>query len=1342
MILHKQAFSYSKNVVRIWGRSLRSQAKTRDQFKEAPRINPVGVQYLSEELHKKLFPKTKSTDYLKPKNPALLELAREHLRYNELLGKKTEIVEPINIDNFPDLEGMNTLDEHFYRIGTEASQPYLSIAESFLSPDMQLPTKPKPSEWLFKSGWVRYAEGEAPKEVPHPLEDELVFDVEVIYKKSPYAALATCVSSKAWYGWVSPYLTNYSKNKKYNDWEHLMPMNCLNNPKLIIGYNVSYDRARVLDEYNIKQSKGFFLDGMALHVAISGICSQQRPTWQKHKKSKSQLDSTKDESPAIESDIDYFDRKLSAVEIANELLDDPWLSKGSPNSLANVADFHCNIKLDKTDRDYFGTEDPQDVINNFNNLMDYCAKDVEATYSVTAKLFSQFRQKVPHPVSFAALRHLGTLMLPTTKNWDNYIETAEEVYQKNREEVSTILKERANAFVNYIDQNNESLKPDWEADPWLSQLNWTIKVQRLKKNGEPAANQAFLTGYPEWYRDLFKTVTINGVKQREINISTRTRVTPLLLKLKWEGYPLLWTDSSGWCFKVPFNEETIKSMEEKSYPRAKLNDEDLEKFLPQLRDNGNNYELFKVPHPEGPGKRCTSILSKNYLRYFESGILTSEYSFAQEILSLNSTASYWMGNRQRIMDQFVIYSDANHKKNKFFDTKVDSKKHKDMGIILPKLCSMGTITRRATENTWLTASNSKKNRIGSELKAMIEAPEGYAFVGADVDSEELWIASLVGDSMFEMHGSTALGWMTLEGDKSEKTDLHSKTAEILGILRNDAKVFNYGRIYGAGVKFATRLLKQCNSSLSDVQAELMAKTLYAKTKGQTNTSKFLDRRMYHGGTESIMFNMLESIAYQEDPKTPVLGAAITDALTIANLNKNNYLTSRINWVIQSSGVDYLHLLIISMEFLLKKFRIDGRLIITVHDELRYMVKSEDKYKTALLLQISNLWTRAMFCEQLGIKEVPQSCAFFSEVDIDNILRKEVTLDCVTPSHPNSIPPGESLDIHKILEKCKDENFMIGSPRKRASKLSKIEYCNRDRVISNLDKELNTDMKVAKIKLQNSVDKTAWRLNINNYINIKKHIEFDKFNNEFDRRNTMFKKARALNANTESATKPMKSKPIKQKIIEEYDIGSNGDELLAKEIGKPDSKRNENANKAIYKPAIKKSTLNVKKDNKSSPKQTSKIASQENSPVRSFSSTNYKNHTNNHKALASSTNASGLKAPSFKPYKQNASVDVPNKSQSRLSKLFFESGLRGKTNPQVQTTQAKPNSRPTRQPTYTQRSGSYRTPIQQPKDPPKKPATSYLANSSAKRKESADTYTQRHLFNRASTFIPGNGIMKH
>ena len=37
-------------------------------------------------------------------------------------------------------------------------------------------------------------------------------------------------------------------------------------------------------------------------------------------------------------------------------------------------------------------------------------------------------------------------------------------------------------------------------------------------------------------------------------------------------------------------------------------------------------------------------------------------------------------------------------------------------------------------------------------------------------------------------GSTAIGWMTLQGKKSEGTDLHSKTAQTVGISRDHAKV--------------------------------------------------------------------------------------------------------------------------------------------------------------------------------------------------------------------------------------------------------------------------------------------------------------------------------------------------------------------------------------------------------------------------------------------------------------------------------------------------------------------------------------------------------------------------
>ncbi|KAK6458240.1 mitochondrial DNA polymerase catalytic subunit [Scheffersomyces xylosifermentans] len=1159
--IRKSDLSTINSLAKTFIRHQTNESTAKQIVSEPPRVNQVGIQYLSESLHKKVFPNHPSDSYLKPEYPELLKIAEKHLKHNDLLNRKTQITEPINIENFPDLVGNKTLDEHFYKIGKWSAEPYLSMAEKFFKTDAKLPKRPQ--NWQFEAGWYRYVEGKEPESVPFPLEDELVFDVEVLYKKSPYAVLATCVSQEAWYGWVSPFLTNYAEDPTFSDWEHLIPFNCLKKPKLLVGYNVSYDRSRVADEYNIKQSQAFYLDGMALHVAISGICSQQRPKWQQHKKSKNQLEFQEEHSEEISSSelaAEYasFGESISQ-EVASDLVDDPWLNKGAPNSLANVLDFHCKIKLDKSDRDFFSSENPMDVIMNFNKLMDYCATDVEATYTVTKKLLPEFREKVPHPVSFAALRHLGTLILPTTKKWENYIETAEKIYTENRGQVTENLKKRANELIKYIEQKNESLEPNHQEDPWLRQLNWTIKKPRLKKDGSPSAKQAYLTGYPEWYRELFKTATVNGVKQREMNLTVRTRITPLLLRLKWEGYPLVWTESQGWCFKVPYDEDVYQQLNEKNYSQAKLSAEDMELLISELRDDGRSFELFKVPHPDGPNKRCTLIMSKSYLRYFEDGTMTSEYNYAQEILSLNSAASYWMGNRTRITEQFVVYNDTEGKKNKFFDTKRDCKDSPEMGIILPKLCTMGTITRRATENTWLTASNAKRNRIGSELKSLIEAPKGYCFVGADVDSEELWIASLVGDSMFRIHGGTALGWMTLEGDKTEKTDLHSKTAEILGISRNDAKVFNYGRIYGAGVKFATRLLKQFNSKLSDDEAERIAKKLYASTKGEVSSSKALSRRLYHGGTESVMFNALESIAYQKDPRTPVLGAAITAALTIENLNKNNYLTSRINWAIQSSGVDYLHLLVVSMEYLIDKYQIDARLAVTVHDELRYLVREDDKYKAALLLQISNLWTRAMFCEQLGITEVPQSCAFFSEVDIDHVLRKEVHMDCITPSNPIAIPPGESLSIGQLLDKCENGKILIEGTSPKKLKLTNYKYPKRNPVILKLDQELDPKTKIASVRLQNSIDKDEWKKNINIYIKSKKDADFDDAQKEF--------------------YIPLSTR-TKRRSMEEFDVrveGIDGNALLKNDvmqspIKKPRKEVTKVAKPKVYEKRIEKSPI--------------------------------------------------------------------------------------------------------------------------------------------------------------------------
>ena len=73
---------------------------------------------------------------------------------------------------------------------------------------------------------------------------------------------------------------------------------------------------------------------------------------------------------------------------------------------------------------------------------------------------------------------------------------------------------------------------------------------------------------------------------------------------------------------------------------------------------------------------------------------------------------------------------------------------------------------------------------------MIQCSSGYSLVGADVDSQEQWIATLFGDSLHpsKRAGSTAFSAMLLAGNKAEKTDLHSVIAKNVGISRDHAKV--------------------------------------------------------------------------------------------------------------------------------------------------------------------------------------------------------------------------------------------------------------------------------------------------------------------------------------------------------------------------------------------------------------------------------------------------------------------------------------------------------------------------------------------------------------------------
>ncbi|KAI1335708.1 DNA polymerase gamma [Xylariaceae sp. FL0016] len=974
------------------------------------RFNEIGVQHLSSHVYKQVFP-----DGAEPPPTELVELSKDHLRRHDLLGKNTDNTPPLAFD-IPPIQG-RTLDEHFHKLGVDCAEPFLSYAKQFAKAN----GPPRPRKWVKRSGWTKYYSDGRTEAVEAPDDNMLSFDVEVMWKESSFAVMACAMSPNAWYAWLSPWLLGESTTDK-----HLIPLGDPTKDRIIVGHNIGYDRARILEEYDLKQTRNSYLDTMSLHVAVNGMCSQQRPTWMKHKKSRELRDRIANETNDIEL------ASLLANNSGRDEEEELWVGRSSINSLRDVAKFHLDVTIDKAARDDFGELDRDGIVDKLDELLDYCAADVAITHRVYKIVFPNYLETCPHPVSFAALRHLSTVILPVDKSWDAYIANAEATYQKLSEAVLERLIGLSSKALAIKDDEEK-----WSTDPWLRQLDWSgqeIKMVKGKKKNDPprpAARQK-KPGMPKWYKDLFQK------NDSPINLTIRTRIAPLLLRLAWDGYPLCWSDKYGWTFRVPITDAHKYSATQ--LVRCDLADEPIEALK-----NDRDGLYFKLPHKDGPTARCANPLAKGYLTYFEKGTLSSEYTYAKEALDMNSSCSYWISARDRIMSQMVVYEDE--KTEAPAKTRSRGKKTKDehqQGFILPQVIPMGTITRRAVENTWLTASNAKKNRVGSELKAMVKAPLGYCFVGADVDSEELWIASVLGDAIFKLHGGNAIGFMTLEGTKAAGTDLHSRTAGILGITRNDAKVFNYGRIYGAGIKFAAQLLRQFNPGLSEQETMETAAKLYTNTKGTKTSRKALHKTAFwRGGTESFVFNKLEEFAEQERPRTPVLGAGITEALMGRFVSKGGYLTSRINWAIQSSGVDYLHLLIVSMDYLIRRFNIEARLAITIHDEIRYLVKEEDKYRTAMALQVANLWTRAMFAQQVGIDDLPQACAYFSAIDIDHVLRKEVDMECITPSHSTPISPGESLDLAQLLDKG-DAAFLDPAvvPAKYAPNLENIEYIPR------------------------------------------------------------------------------------------------------------------------------------------------------------------------------------------------------------------------------------------------------------------------------------------------------------
>jgi DNA polymerase gamma 1 len=383
----------------------------------------------------------------------------------------------------------------------------------------------------------------------------------------------------------------------------------------------------------------------------------------------------------------------------------------------------------------------------------------------------------------------------------------------------------------------------------------------------------------------------------------------------------------------------------------------------------------------------------------ENGRLSSDLPEAKRALDIANATSYWTSVRKRVHDRIFMGVE-----NKYGD---------GWYMIMPEIIAHGTVTRRTVESLMVTMCSTKGHRIGTELKTRIQCPPGWKIVGADFDGQEISIASIYADAWEGgFIGASPMAHTVLSGSKEKGTDAHTKLAKAINTSRDVAKGVGFAMLYGAGVRTIANTIKKTYKERSVTELRQFGNQALAFKKGRKNPEGF-----YEGGSDSGCYNYMEGVALRTKwPTLPCLGTKISTALRPAAVG-NDFHTGRINWTIQSSGAEMLAVILTATQWLARRFKIPAQFIISIHDEIHWMVPERYAESFCVVFQMAHLYSWARFQAGAGMNDVPLSRAFFSSVSIDDRLRKSPNECTVTPSNPGGVnePAGADYSMAEMAE---------------------------------------------------------------------------------------------------------------------------------------------------------------------------------------------------------------------------------------------------------------------------------------------------------------------------------------
>lgn len=665
----------------------------------------------------------------------------------------------------------------------------------------------------------------------------------------------------------------------------------------------------------------------------------------------------------------FADQQKGLVRSDRDELDfvPDWLSETGKAGLADVYEFYYQEKLDKGVVHELLEGGGLGWINtsgNFERLLAYNLADVQATHKIFKKLWPEYRHayhcvevpKMGEVMIYSDLLHgkswlpMSASRFPTwyTENENRYQEIKGKISEELRTLAEKILESRVAQALTC-----EAPYCPLDATPYEKQLislDWVASGSKTRTE-KKVKYKVHIRGWELVGKDTQLPYWFKKVFSGDKELTLKSRVTPLIIGCKWLGSPVVWDD--GWYTS----------------------------------------EGSALPHPDGKGQKVHDLFMKGMATPIRTGVLTSELDTA-EIMKLLSQTILWTSFRKRfssIRTQQVSIGTNTYPVWITHNTRYP-----------------GTISFRLSGDSQVLPNKKEEDKdgkpcysdkLGCSIKSLVEAPEGSLIAGGDADSQELKFTAMLGDVVLGFHGSQAGSLMTLLGNKKDKTTLHWVLALKAAIEYGLAKNCIYGAIYGLGVPGLSDYFLKANPTMPKSEAVALAEETLNLLKG------IMDYGIFSGGLLSDSFNVLRKKAKADVMSSLICGRKISKALR--HLGKD-FMTTRVNWLVQSAGSDQRGLVVVFMHWLLKRYTIDARLITPIHDEFRYCVSEDHLEEFNWAFQLSHLLMQAITVERLGLDGITCSHAYFPEVDFDKVLRKDVKDPMESICNPVAISPGYIL----------------------------------------------------------------------------------------------------------------------------------------------------------------------------------------------------------------------------------------------------------------------------------------------------------------------------------------------